>query len=371
VPRGVPLPDEYLKDYPEFDAEGNRFRLQGLRKRGSNAKRADRPSMYYPFYVSEESGSVSLTKDAEHPVEVLPRLSDGSDGRWRWGSATAEARVGELKGRQVGKQARWDVYQIDYLERDGQQRRSTPKTVWDGPEFANEAGGLEVKKLLGAKVFDHPKPLGLLTQLLEYSVGPSDLILDFFAGSGTTGHAVVALNRADGGRRRCISVNLPEPTPIESVAFEAGYSTVSEITYARLRAAMVELNDDQGLRVLALGSSSFESEGSGDGLFSMSESTIVAPTIEVDAVAAEILIKEGVRLDAPWRRDSAAARPLVAADGVAAVVSLDLDNDVVAAALEAQPRIVVFLEDGFAGRDSLKANAVTRAREVGITMKTV
>ena len=192
VPRGVPLPDEYLNDYRETDPDGNRYRLQGLRKRGSNAKRSDRPSMYYPFYVSQTEGSVTLVQDPEHTIEVVPRLSDGSDGYWRWGYSTAETRLGELKGRQVGKERRWDVFQVDYLERDGQQRRATPKTVWEGPEFANEAGGREVKKLLGGKVFDNPKPVGLLTRILEYSVGQDDLVLDFFAGSGTTGHAVLA-----------------------------------------------------------------------------------------------------------------------------------------------------------------------------------
>lgn len=373
VPRGVPLPEDYLDDYPEVDADGNRYRLQGLRKRGSNAKRSDRPSMYYPFYVSEATGSVTLMPDSEHTTEVLPRLSDGSDGRWRWGSSTAAARLDELKGRPVGKERRWDVFQVDSLERDGEQRRATPKTVWDGSEFANEAGGLEVKKLLGGRVFDNPKPVALLKQILEYSVGRDDLVLDFFAGSGTTAHAALALNRADGGRRRCISVNLPEPTPIDSDARRAGYATVSEITYARLRAAMDENNDDQGLRVFTLGSSCFEAAISteAESLLSLSESTLVDPDVRIDAVASEVLVKEGIRLDAPWQCAEAAAAPTVEADGVVIVLARNLENDTVDIALSGRPRVLVFLEDAFAGKDAVKVNAFTQARELGITMKTV
>ncbi len=373
VPRGVPLPAEYLDDYPETDGNGNRYRLQGLRKRGSNAKRSDRPSMYYPFYVSEASGSVTLVRDPAHKIEVVPRLSDGSDGRWRWGSSTAQARLNELKGRQVGSLGRWDVFQVDYLERDGQQRRATPKTFWDGSEFANEAGGLEVKKLLGGRVFDNPKPLGLLTRILEYSVGRDDVVLDFFAGSGTTGHAVLGLNRTDGGRRRCLSVNLPEPTPTDSNARKAGYSTVSEITYARLRAAMDEVSDQQGLRVFALGRSGFTASTptEAEGLFSLSESTLVDSALRIEALAAEILIKEGIRLDAPWQRTKAGAAWTVGADGVLVVLSPALADETIEAALSLESRVLVFLEDGFASRDSVKVNAFTRARELGVTMKTV
>ena len=87
------------------------------------------------------------------------------------------------------------------------------------PEFIRSArGGVateEVKKVLGSKVFNHPKPLSLMKALLEQSTQPGDTVLDFFAGSGTTGHAVLALNAEDGGNRKFILCSSTEATPKE------------------------------------------------------------------------------------------------------------------------------------------------------------
>lgn len=374
VPLGIPLPDTYRNDYPERDGEGNPFRLQGLRKRGNSARREDRPSMYYPFFVDPKSGSVSLAGDDQHTERVLPVLSDGSDGRWRWGKETAQSRLNELMGRPVGPRKRWDVFEIDLLSRNGVERRAVPKTVWEGSEFANEAGTLEVKKLLGERIFDTPKPTGLIKQILEHSVGADDLIMDFFAGSGTTAHAVALLNSQDGGRRRCISVNLPEPLAEDSPAVRAGYCTVSDITLGRLRAVLdtVEGAGPQGLRVFALGTSNFHRAGASNDAdqLELRETTLRHGEPDFDAIAAEILLSEGVPLDAPWERHTVGEAEVVFADRIAVVNSLDLDTEIVSKTLALEPRVVVFLEDGFVDADAVKTNAFTNAKNAGITMKT-
>ena len=92
----------------------------------------------------------------------------------------------------------------------------------------------ELKAILG-HVFESPKPTGLIRRVL--GTMPDDVrVLDFFAGSGTTGHAVALANLADGGTRRCLSVNRAEPTRAGSNAHQAGLLTVADITRARLRA---------------------------------------------------------------------------------------------------------------------------------------
>lgn len=375
VPLGVPLPDDYRSEYPGRDRDGNPYRLQGLRKRGNSARREDRPSMHYPFFVDPKSGSVSLSPDDEYSECVLPVLSDGTAGRWRWGKDTAQSRLSELMGRPVGPLRRWDVFEIDLLSRDGIERRAVPKTVWEGPEFANEAGTLEVKKLIGGRIFETPKPTGLIKQILEHSVGNDDLIMDFFAGSGSTAHAVALLNSQDGGRRRCVSVNLPELVAEDSPAAEAGYATISEITLARLRAVLdtVEGARAQGLRLLRLGASNFhrrDASGRGDQL-DLRETTLENVEPDFDAVAAEVLLSEGVPLDAPWERHVVGEAEAVVADNVAVVQSLDIGNQMVKEIIALKPRVVVFLEDGFVGADAVKANAFTNAKNSGITMKTV
>ncbi|WP_430867200.1 site-specific DNA-methyltransferase [Demequina aurantiaca] len=374
-PRGVPLPDAYRDDYPETDGEGKRFRLQGLRKRGNSAHREDRPSMYYPFYVDPASGGVALEQGGSFMIEVVPRLSDGKDGRWRWGLETARSRINELMARQVGPARRWDVFQIDALERDGVERRVIPKTVWDGPDFANEAGTLELRKLMGKRVFDTPKPTGLIRQILEHTVSDDDLILDFFAGSGSTAHAVALMNAEDGGTRRVISVNIQEPTAETSDARRLGYKTVSEITLDRLKTVLevVPGAKQQGLRVYRLDGSAFKDAVPDDGEIMLHSSTLRDGLDDLPGVVAELLLKEGVPLDAPWVGHELGEVYTEVSGGVAVVVGegLDFATAEKVFGLDPKPRVVVFLEDDLAGQDALKANLVANAKSRGIKVKTV
>lgn len=271
---GVPLPEQYWEDYPETAEDGRRFRLQGLRKRGSGSKREDRPNMYYPIYASEKRSDVSLSKSSDFPIEVLPKLSDGTDGRWRWGKDTVGERITELMAKSVGPDKRLDIFQIDFAEGEAGVKRIKPKTFWIGPEFANEAGTLDVKSLFKAKVFDSPKPLGLIKQCLEQATTETDMVLDFFAGSGTTGHAVMAQNALDGGKRRFILVQLPEPLDpeIKEQKVAAQFCdqlkrprNIAELTKERLRRAATAIKEenpdyegDLGYRVFRLDSSNIK-----------------------------------------------------------------------------------------------------------------
>ncbi len=234
---------------------------------------------------------------------------------------------------------------------------------------------MNVAKEGGVELKNGKKPVRLIQQLVKWGNRPDGLVMDFFAGSGTTAHAVAAQNAEDGGHRRSISVNIPEPTREDSAPFKAGYRTVADITFARLKwvAENVEGAAETGLRVVSLGSSNFRSSARAgdDDQLDLTESTLVDKHADATAVAAEVLLKEGVTLDAAWTRHDLGGAEAIVADGVAMVTGLELDNAVVDAALGLQPRVLVFLEDGFAGRDEAKANAFTRARNLGITMKTV
>lgn len=241
---GVPLSDEYLADYTEIDSAGRKYRLQGLRKRGDSALRQDRPNMFYPVFATLHDSSVSLTRSDRHDIEVLPRLSNGTEGRWRWGPVTAKDRISELKSKPVGKDGRLDIFQIDYADGFNGEKRTKPKTVWEGSQFSNEAGSLEVKALFDSKIFETPKPIGLLTHCLQQGAGVADLVLDFFSGSGTTAHAVMALNAQDGGNRRHISVQLDEPTDPKSEAHKTGYATIFDITRERIIRAAAKIKAD-------------------------------------------------------------------------------------------------------------------------------
>ena len=136
------------------------------------------------------------------------------------------------------QRARVDVFQRDWLHRDGGRRKKLT-TIWLSEEVGStDTAVAELKALIG-HVFESPKPTGLVRRILA-TMPPDAVVLDPFAGSGTTGHAVALANAADGGTRHCISINSGEPTRPGSNAANAGFETVADITRARLAGRRVE-----------------------------------------------------------------------------------------------------------------------------------
>jgi len=117
-----------------------------------------------------------------------------------------------------------------------------PDTWWEKSQGNNQEGSKELSALLGRKnVFTNPKPTKLVKHALRIGCGPSDLCLDFFAGSGTAAQAVIELNLEDGGNRQSISVQMPEVLDEDSEAYKAGYRTIAEITRARIAKVIAKL----------------------------------------------------------------------------------------------------------------------------------
>lgn len=129
---------------------------------------------------------------------------------------------------------------------------------------STEEAGKALNNLMEAEVFEYPKPTSLIEYLLSFKSSNDDIVLDFFSGSATTAHAVMQLNAEDGGKRRFIMVQLPEPTPEGSEARKAGYETISQIGMERIRRAGAKLREeyplpagelDTGFRLFRLDSS--------------------------------------------------------------------------------------------------------------------
>ncbi len=207
VTNGVPVPEEYVQEYRLSDDNGN-YRLQGLRKRGSGAKRVDRPNMFYPFFYDRDQDKLSVLRNTDTEVEILPKLSDGEDGRWRWGKDTAGERIGELTAQLVRGRNEFDVFQKDYLSTNGQDKSIKPKSFWIGSEFSSEAGTLQLKKIFNQKSFQTPKSVDFIHFILHQATNKDSIVLDSFAGSGTTAHAVLNINTQDGGRRKFICIEM-------------------------------------------------------------------------------------------------------------------------------------------------------------------
>jgi adenine-specific DNA-methyltransferase len=175
---------------------------------------------------------------------VTPVFGDGSPAVWRWSRPLIDQRPDDLVCRRItGRRGeRVDVFQRDWLHGlDGRSRRKKLRTIWLAEEVGSTDTAVAELKALVGHVFESPKPTGLVRRIL--ATMPHDArVLDFFAGSGTTGHAVALANSSDGGTRSCLSVNWAEPTRPGSNADRAGLRTVADITRARLRTVAAELD---------------------------------------------------------------------------------------------------------------------------------
>lgn len=218
---GVKVPDEYIKEYKLRDTNGL-YRLQGLRKRGDGSLREDRPNLYYPIYFEKETGTLSLNKkDLKDAIEILPRLANGLDGRWRWGKDTFRERVSELSVTFIKKRNEYDVVQKDYLHSGEESlKRIKAKSFWFGSEFSSDAGTKALKEIIPDTDFNNPKSVALIEYCLEQSAKKDAVILDFFAGSGTTAQAVLKMNKQDDGNRRFILCTNNENNICEDVTYE-------------------------------------------------------------------------------------------------------------------------------------------------------
>jgi adenine-specific DNA-methyltransferase len=243
---GLRLPDDRITEFNMSDNIG-KYRELGLRKRGGADTRSQRPNMYFPLFVNPNNGEVRIEQTEEFSIEVLPKKSDGVEGCWRWGKDTAKLKAHTLIGREVSGGLKWDIFEKDYLETDGELRKIKPKSVFSGTSYSTDRATKEYRALLPEADFSSPKSVSMLMDLIEYAV-PSDsneIILDFFSGSSSTAHAILSLNSEQSGNRKFIMVQVPELTEIESNNYINGYKNICEIGKERIRRAAIKIKEEK------------------------------------------------------------------------------------------------------------------------------
>lgn len=242
--------------------------------------------------------------------------------------------------------------------------------------------------------FDNPKPVALAQYFLDSVIENNDVVVDFFAGSGTTAHAIMQLNAKDGGNRRCISVQLPEPTQEKSEARKDGYETISQITRERIRRAGKKVLEgetgkldgraedlDVGFRAYKLVDTNFTKWKADSGL---SEDELVGLFSDLadsaddhahpDALLTEVLLKLGFSLTEKIETvEVAGLSAFSVADGLVMAYldertqpTLDQLRELVAR----EPERLVVLEDAFQGNDELKTNLVQECRTRNVDLWT-
>lgn len=225
----VGLDEKKEEKFSFFDEKNNDYyKKQLLRKWGDNSRREDRPNLFYS--IIDDEGN-----------DFYPTLPNGDEGCWRWSKETMQKAIDENRiefssnGR---KEAYEKIYQAD-------ERGNTKKYQSILQEAGSSSDGTkEVKSFFeDKKIFSNPKPTKLLKQiLLIANTINTDIILDFFAGSGTTGHAVMQLNAEDGGNRKFILCQIDEPINKDKPAYQFCIDNnlppvISSITVERLKRA--------------------------------------------------------------------------------------------------------------------------------------
>ena len=191
--------------YSKKDDMGE-YRELELRNRNPVFTRKNRPNLYFPIYINPKTNSVSLEKLDNFSEISLPINSLNEDGCWTWSKKKVEKNLGSLIGKLVSTGV-WRVFRKDYLYgKDGEIAKTKAKALWIEKEINNENGKEIVKEIFGSSPFDFPKSVELLKKIIKLGNGENSIILDCFAGSGTTAHAVLELNKEDGGNRKFILI---------------------------------------------------------------------------------------------------------------------------------------------------------------------
>jgi adenine-specific DNA-methyltransferase len=360
--------DETL--YKKVEASGPR---QGERYRDDVAfyqasQRDLRPNQKYPVECPDGSWAIP-------PCSIIDETMREGDGRWRWSKQTyyenkhlivfKETKTSPLLDAN-GKQSRYNVYTKSYLK-DRAEDGTTPRNLMT--EFINRKGADLIKKF--GIAFDFSKPVELMQYLQEITgVSDDDIVLDFYAGSCSTAHAVMNLNAVDAGHRRHIMVQLSEPCDDSSEAFKSGLRTIAEIGKERIRRTGAKIKEqsaitapdlDVGFRVLKVDSSNMKDVYYAPDAITQADLLAHFDNIREDRTAEDllfqVLVDWGVDLALPIAAESLAGKTVffVDSNALAACFDADITEDLVKELAKRKPLRAVFRDSSY-GSDSVKIN---------------
>ena len=369
-----------------MEDERGKYLIRPLRRTGGEDRREDRPTMFYPIKAPDSS-------------EVYPYGPTGYESRWICSKNKYEELVdsGLIYWKLNDDTKKWQVYQKFYLE----DRTKQPGNLWTTEE-GNKKATRDVRELFETiKVFDFPKPIGVIAKLLKLgtNINSNDIILDFFAGSGTTAHAVMQLNKEDGGNRKFICVQLPELCDPNKEAYKAGYNTIAEISKERIRRASAKIRaeveneraqhageisfeetteapmPDLGFKVFKLSESNFKQwrEIHGSDQDQWKQQTIdflnpVAENASIENMVYELMLKNGKNLNSTIEHSHNCYN---IHSGELLLLLESVDQDTIDYVLSLHPQKVIALDNLFSGNDQLKTNTALQLRDAGITFKTI
>ena len=236
--RNIVLDKEKLIEFDYEDEKGKYKRKDFIRRAdGKYATREAKPNFWYPIYVSKDLKKVTTESKSDY-YEIFPVIDNGVERTWKTLPSTFIDLVKDGAIEAINENGKIVIY-------EKMREKQVIKTHWIKKEYhAYHFGTKILDDLLKDKTFDFPKSLYLIIDLLKLTTESNDIVIDFFAGSSTTAHAVMQLNAEDGGNRKFIMVQIPEATDSKSEAFKAGYPTIAEISKERIRRAGAKIRQD-------------------------------------------------------------------------------------------------------------------------------
>ena len=243
------LPDE-LKTF-KYSDEISDFNIHPLYNSNESFHIDNRPNLYYPFYlnpgsIDEKTGFCDIYLDNKDGyVEIYPPKSVKNQVQfvWRWGK---DKSLENLNKEIIGYKTSDNEYRIV------QKMRTSSKvirSILDSKKVSSRRGTAEVEELFKAKLFSFPKPTELIRTFIECSTNEDDILMDFFAGSGTTAHSSLIQSNMDNINRKFILVQLPASIEKTHIAYKTGYSNISELSKERIRRAIKTVDESQGFKV--------------------------------------------------------------------------------------------------------------------------
>ena len=231
----------------KYNDENGIYDIRELRNRNPKFDKSNRPNLHYPIFINpkiknkSEHCAIGLEQTEKYSIKVIPQNSEGKKGVWRW---SKKKLLDNLildfpeKSEVVAKQRRdggWNIYEKD------RNQTGKAKSIWDEKEMRTELGTITLRQIFKKSTFDHPKPIELIKKAINLSTKKNAIILDFFAGSGTTGHAVLQLNKEDGGNRKFILCTNNEN------------NICTDVCYPRLNKVIKGYNNLKGEKIDGLG----------------------------------------------------------------------------------------------------------------------
>lgn len=410
----------------QIDGYYNKIESFGIRK-GENFgeerlyKASLEPRINQRYWIKCPDGTFAIPPGASFPknIEQGEKIKpDAGDGVWKW---IYERYFEELKKDNIvfketstsalidqnGNKSRWNIYNKLWLKEQLEKGMVPANFIdkWENRESSAELKALDIP-------FDFAKPTNLIKYILELSqTNGKDIILDFFAGSASTGEAVLKLNKEDGGNRKFILVQLPEPCDENSEAFKAGYKTIADISKERIRRVIKRLNQnlpdskipvpegnaaqqklfqnsenpvnhinpsnpnaDKGFKVFKLSSSNFKiwrgSEITEENLEQQLDmfTDPVREGSEKENMLYELILKAGYLLT---DKVELMNNFYSVNEGELVIVLEEINQPLIETIISAKPKKVITLDRLFRNNDQLKTNAVLQMKDAGIDFKTI